>query len=1014
MRRLCAVVLSSASLTFGQTLINRSVLSGNGSDQPSVVATDVRGFVYIAGNTTSGNFPVTNALETQPPQAALQVSINGAPFVNSSLTAISVSSVAASSDGHLVIASTPAGIFRSTDQGATWTAAAGALPMALALAVDPVNPSNAYALLGSGSLYKSTDGGGNWQSTGASFPSTDSAQIEINTQTPTTLYILDNFSVYRSTDGGQSWLLLSIQNQEVSAFALAPSQPNVIYATQAFTGPVFRSTDGGSTWTAAAKNVGGSPGSIAVDPVNSSTVWIADGTLLKSTDGGESLQVVTTLNSGIQAILVAIDPANPSRVYVSGPTTGTSDGIFETNDGGQTWSTVYMAPAYLSLYAAPSHVYTVGGSVPQTVFLAKFDSTLSQVIYSTYLWTGTVSAIAVDGAGDVYLAGGDATGSNGVVMKVSPSDGSVLYSTTLTGAVPHAIALEGEGVAVVAGAATSLAVTPGVYQSTIPGPCTLPPENFYGFTIPLTLLGTHAFVAKLNGSGALMVATYITGSCGDSVYAVTLDISGAIYLAGETYSSDFPITADAMTRTFPSIYTSGFVTKLSPGEDQLLYSSFLGGGNFSAAHAIALDGAGNVYLAGSTQASPTPGAAHAVATPAQAASLIGCPPITPFAGTPLFPAPIWGDNPFLMKMTLSAAPPAFLATLGGTCQAEADSIAFDAAGNIWMAGSNTSLNFPTASPIGGLARLTSQQRFGNGLIAGFLAELNPTGALLSATLTDSSGSVAADSTAVYYAGGLGNLNSSGAFTGTFGAMVAEIDPTQPAQIFIDEIMQDSPLTSALFRVPSSVAPGEIMRIIGRGIGPQTQASAKLTGNGTLATLIDGVQVTFNGIPAPLVTVQANQILAIAPFELNGLTSAAVQVQYNGLTSNTYTIPVVAQNTDILAVVNSDWSANSSTNPAKGSLVIIFLTGLGQTNPPGVDGAINQAPLAQPVTEPAVNITGNYSVNVAFLGAAAGEVAGVSQLNLIIGSTIPPPAGQTSSNLLMVTIGESAAQVYIAP
>ena len=150
------------------------------------------------------------------------------------------------------------------------------------------------------------------------------------------------------------------------------------------------------------------------------------------------------------------------------------------------------------------------------------------------------------------------------------------------------------------------------------------------------------------------------------------------------------------------------------------------------------------------------------------------------------------------------------------------------------------------------------------------------------------GSLTADSTAVYYAGGLATVNASGTATGNYAALVAEIAPTQTTPISIDEITQFSPLVPAASRLPSAVAPGEIVRILGRGIGPQNQAGAKLTASGTLATSIGGVQVTFNGVPAPLVTAQANEVVAITPFELNGLTSAAVQVQYNGLTSNTYT------------------------------------------------------------------------------------------------------------------------------
>jgi uncharacterized protein (TIGR03437 family) len=1005
MRTICGVLLqllSCISLAFGQAPINHRVLSGNGSDRPTVIASDSNGFIYVAGNTTSGNFPVTNALEAAPPQGALEVSVNGAAFVNSSLNVTSVYAVAASSDGHLVIVSTPNGIMRSTDQGVTWTAALSVLPLCSALAVDPVNPSNTYALLlQSGALYESSDGGVNWQNTGLSFPSNAATQIVINPLTPTTMYVSAGYMVYRSTDGAQSWQPLSIpnSNNSISAIALAPSQPNVLYASaSSIFGPVFRSTDGGSTWTQGATNVFAyGPTAMAVDPSAPSTIWLVNGgaAIFESTDGGASFQIVATLNGGnVTLFSVAIDPANPSHLYAAG-----GYWVSESLDGGQNWSGVGLSA--WSLYAAPSRVYTVGGSIPPTVFLAKFDATLSQVIYSTYLWTGAVSGITLDAAGGLYLVGSDSTGSNGIVMKVSAADSSVLYSTALSGAVPNAIAIDADGNAVIAGTASSLAVTKGAYQSTIPGPCTIPINPPDAFP---TQESTHAFVAKLNASGALDDATYITGSCGDSAYALALDSAGDVYVAGETYSSDFPVTADAMIAKFPSTYSAGFVAKLSSTGDQLLYSSFLGGGYFSAAHALVLDGAGDVYLAGSTQTSPTTGAARAV-------SGGGCPqPGLTFVPV-IFP-PIAGDNPFVMKMTLSAEPPIFLATVGGTCHGEADSIAFDVAGNIWIAGLNVSWDFPTVAPVGGLAQIPPQYLHYYNPQMGFLAELSPTGAaVLSATATDSFGSVAADSTAVYYAGGLGDLNASASPTGNYSALVAEINPAQVAPIFIDEITQYSPLVPAAGRLPSAVAPGEVVRIVGRGIGPQNRAGAKLTASGALATSIGGVQVTFNGVPAPLVAAQATEVDAIAPFELNGLTNAAVQVEYNGQLSNTYTVPAIAQNPDVLAVANSDWSVNSRSNPAQpGSVVVIFLTGLGQTNPPGVDGAINQLPLAQPAVVPAISFVGTYGANVAYLGAAAFEVAGVSQLNVVVG--IP----SSSQGVLDVTIGNFLAgvTVYVAP
>ena len=993
------LLLGSAILVRGQVLAGKQLLAGSGVDTPAAMAIDSQGYVYVAGATTAEDFPVANALESQPPQGVLEVSGNGAAFVNAGLNAstsanvgnLGITAVAASSDGMMVIISASSGSYRSADGGATWKPTATALPSAIALAVDPVNSSNAYAIGPSGEFFLSSNGGVNWlpvagpQNLQVYQAPQGPASIAINPQNPATLYVCSNGNVYRSADSAQSWQLLSIPfasgpsgQYPVSDFALAASQPNVLYvtaSTEYVAAPLFTSTDGGSTWTAGANvNAPSSTAVLSVDPTNPSTVWVAatDGTVKKSTDGGVTFQTITALGSNPK-VSVAIDPANPMRVYAA-----TYTNVFETSDGGTTWATVLSGFAY-ALYAAPSRVFAFSSIVPTAVFLVKLDPALSKVVYSSYLWAGSVTGIAVDSQDNVALTGTNAIG--GIVMKVNAADSSVIYSTVINGTAPNAIAMDAGGNAVIAGDATSLTATKGAYQSARPGPCPTNPNTSLPQSYPY-----NAFAAKLNTSGALLYATYITGSCGSYGFGLALDSAGDAYLAGETTSPDFPVTQNAMIGKFTGGISSGFVAKLSPTGDQLLYSSFVGGGNLSAAHAITLDGAGDIYLAGSTDASPTAGAVQAL--PASG-------PSCPFEPGAFFPQT---EDAFVLKMTPSAAPAAFLATFGGTCRSEADSVALDAAGNIWLSGLNGSSNFAPLAPIGGIATLLPVAP-----PTGFLAELNPTGsALLSTTLTDSSpGAVAADATAVYYAGTLGPAT-----------LVAEIDPTQVAPIFIDEIQQDNPLTPPAQLGPSPVAPGEIVRILGRGIGPQTQASATLTAAGTLATSIGGVTVTFNGVPAPLLSAQAGGIGCIAPFELAGLSSAVVQVQYNGQVSNSYTVGVLPQNPDVLAVVNSDWSANSATNPAKsGSQVVIFLTGLGQTIPPSSDGAINQLPPAQLQTVPAISFP-SLTGTVTFIGAAVFEVAGVSQLNMTL-PAIPGPAPSQLSVLIGYPTGPYAS-VYVAP
>ena len=101
--------------------------------------------MYIAGQTNSPDFPVTNALFSQLPEPALRVSSDGRTFAPVELSVIQVNSVAASSDGNLVLAGSNSGLYRSTNGGATW-AAASVTGQILAVAVDPGNSGDAYAV----------------------------------------------------------------------------------------------------------------------------------------------------------------------------------------------------------------------------------------------------------------------------------------------------------------------------------------------------------------------------------------------------------------------------------------------------------------------------------------------------------------------------------------------------------------------------------------------------------------------------------------------------------------------------------------------------------------------------------------------------------------------------------------------------------------------------------------------------------------------------------------------------
>ena len=103
------------------------------------------------------------------------------------------------------------------------------------------------------------------------------------------------------------------------------------------------------------------------------------------------------------------------------------------------------------------------------------------------------------------------------------------------------------------------------------------------------------FVTKLNPtSNAVIYSSYLGGAEDDSGYAVAIDSSGNVYIAGETDSSDFP-TKNSQPRYR---FTEGFVAKLNPAGNNLVYSTYWGDNSVEVFNAIAVDSSGNAWAAG--------------------------------------------------------------------------------------------------------------------------------------------------------------------------------------------------------------------------------------------------------------------------------------------------------------------------------------------------------------------------------------------------------------------------------
>jgi uncharacterized protein (TIGR03437 family) len=229
----------------------------------------------------------------------------------------------------------------------------------------------------------------------------------------------------------------------------------------------------------------------------------------------------------------------------------------------------------------------------------------------------------------------------------------------------------------------------------------------------------------------------------------------------------------------------------------------------------------------------------------------------------------------------------------------------------------------------------------------------------------------------------------------------------------------SRVVNAASYLGGAVSPGEIVVIFGSDLGPSTGVSAQPSSAGILGTTLANVQVTFNGYPAPLLYVSAEQVNAIVPYEIAGASSALVELLFGQAISNSVTLPVAlsapgifsanASGTGPGAILDTNYNLVSASNPTSpGAIIQIYATGEGQTTPPGVDGklAATMLPLPSP-NQTASVLIGGLPANILYIGAAPGLVAGALQVNAQV-----PPGVASGALPIVLTIGLINSQTGI--
>ncbi|HEX8180913.1 MAG TPA: SBBP repeat-containing protein [Pyrinomonadaceae bacterium] len=337
----------------------------------------------------------------------------------------------------------------------------------------------------------------------------------------------------------------------------------------------------------------------------------------------------------------------------------------------------------------------------QDAFVTKLNPTGSALVYSTYLG-GSESAefgegIAVDADGNVYTTGitfsdnfpvvNAAQGTSGgtedaYITKINAAGSAFVYSTYVGGSDIEGakdITVDGTGNAYIIG-----------FTNSNDFPTVNPAQGTNGG-------GQDAFVTKLNAAGSAFVySTYLGGSARDDGQQIVVDSAGNAYLTGDTESTNFPL-ANAVqgTNGGTSVLQDAYVTKLNAAGSAFVYSTYLGGSGGEIGFSIAVNAAGEAYVAGATSSLNTFPVANAIQCARN------------------------GDvDVFVTKFNAAGSAFIYSTYLGGSGHEQGRGIALDSTGNAYVGGFTRSDNFPVVNPI--------QSTFGGDNIFGdaFVLKLN--------------------------------------------------------------------------------------------------------------------------------------------------------------------------------------------------------------------------------------------------------------------------------------------------
>jgi uncharacterized protein (TIGR03437 family) len=949
---LCAILLTAAANAQNAAYRWIRRIGGTGGESVAGIATDRQGNTFVAGTTTSLDFPVVNAIQTHPGGSGL-FRIDGPGTDRRNLYQAGVLNggtlITDPRNPRTVYTSNGAAILLSTDAGDTWQTLAK-VPATVS-SFDIASDGTIYVAAFRSGILKSSDGGATFSAINngipiAAFSQPYAIRVWADPNHANVLFAnvgtAQAYSLARSGDAGASWQW--IQNSVVPGLGIVTFDPltsGKVYVTGEDRSAV--SVDDGMTWIALGRvaSVSWQPNIIVADPARPGVLYGgSQDALWKSTDGGATW----TRKSFTPTPLVALD-ASTGLAYAA---QGTH--VIQSTDGFETTTAIGPPALTITSLAATGGRVFVGAAVSSDVFVAKLDPD-GNVLWATYLGgssSDVARAMTLDAAGAVYLTGatqsGDFPSTSGAFAAAGQSfvvklnaDGTLAWSTYFA-AQPNAIAVDGAGHAYIAGISYGqLPTTPGSYQPKFAG-------TFCGPGCLISIPPTNGYVTEFDTAGASLVFSTYLGTQTESASAVALLPDSSVVVAGQN-----------------TLY------RLDPTGSSLLASKDFRE-NVSA---LRPDGAGNLLVTGTS--TPYAGLPPFPSTPG-----VVQPAPYPAIGVSGASANTGPGDGFVVRM--DAQLNVVTATLLG---GEAPDTVFSAAtasdDTLVVGGSTFSKAFPTfaelqssfASPTGFLSQLTSD--FSALLFSSFVGD-SRNFYVRSVATTPDGGVVFGGTTSLPPS--LQPIPIVGAtpfdmFPNTgYGAFVVRIDLVRPPGPRIDSVV------NAASQVAVPLSQRETIQIHGAGFG-------------------DDVSLLLNGSPLPLISHDSKTLTAEVPADFHAA-PVTLEVRSAG-GSAAVAVPGAAASPGIFTrdgsgvgqayVLNKDGTPNSTANPAtEGDEITIYATGVGpMTFDRGY--AVTDTPVV-------VSVDGFYANGIAaVLGPVGGLPGDVYQISV----SVPRPSDFADQN-----------------